>query len=138
MTVKEYLRGVRVNMRRVGEVEERLRRMRAQLEGRVSRTSRTPGSRTRWGDCVDEMIDLERRYDEQLRELCRERLRVVKMIEGVKSPAAREVLELYYLDGLSWREVARRVSYSVRNVQILHGRALEEISLHSFSLLDVL
>lgn len=129
MTAKEYLWRARRIDRRIDETRERLRRMRARLEGRVSRLSKTPGSRRRWSDGIDDVIDLERRLERQIGEMCRIKMEVMDAIEGVEDPNCREVLELYYLDGMSWEEVAKKMHYSVRNVQILHGKALHCISL---------
>lgn len=128
MTAKEYLGRARRIDRRIAETRERLARMRAQLEGRVSQLSGVPGSRTRWADRADDMIDVQLRLEEQIREMCRVKLSVMDAIEGVSDPVCREVLELYYLDGLSWEGVADRMHYSVRNVQILHGKALGLVS----------
>ena len=36
----------------------------------------------------------------------------------------REVLELYYIDGFTWEQVAQRMELDVRTVYRLHGRAL--------------
>lgn len=130
MTAKEYLGRARRIDRRVEETRERLARARAQLEGRVSHLSGVPGSRRRWADRVDDMVDLEARLEEQLRELCRVKVEVMDAIGTVRDPVCREVLELYYLDGLSWARVAERMHYSVRNVQILHGKALLFVEFH--------
>ena len=130
MTAKEFLGRARRIDRRVEETRERLARTRSQLEGRVSRLSGAPGGRRRWDDRADDMIDLEARLEEQLREMCGVKLEVMDAIGRVKDPVCREVLELYYLDGLSWAQVADRMHYSVRNVQILHGKALLFVEFH--------
>lgn len=132
MTAKEYLRRARFIDRRIDETRERLRMMRDRMGGRISRVERIPGSRRPWTDGVDDVIDLERRLEGQIDEMCRVKNDAMDAIEGVEDAACREVLELYYLDGLSWTQVADKMHYSVRNVQLLHGKALE--SLHCFSL----
>ena len=40
----------------------------------------------------------------------------------------REVLELRYLDGATFEEIAEEMGLSVRHVLRLHGAALEKIS----------
>ena len=129
MSAKEFLGRARRIDRRIDETRERLQRMRARLEGRVSRLSRTPGSRRRWSDGVDDVIDLERRMERQIAEMCRIKMEVMDAIDGVQDATCRVVLELYYLDGMSWEQVANRMHYSVRNVQLIHGKALRCISL---------
>ena len=125
MTAREWLGRARQIDRRIAETEERLKRMRARLEGRVSHLSGVPGSRRRWSDPVDELIDMEYRLDEQVQAMCRIKKDVMDAIEGVGDGTLREVLELYYLDNCSWAQVADKMHYTVRNVQILHGKALK-------------
>lgn len=122
MRAKDYLNRARRIDRRIGETRERLKRMREQLEG----IARSPGGKP-WTDYVDSMIDLERRMNRQVGELCGVKMEVMDAIETVEDGVLREVLELYYLDGLSWAEVAGRMHYSIRNVQILHSKALGRV-----------
>lgn len=126
MTAKEYLGRARWIDRRIEETRERLQRLRAQLEGRVSCLNGMPGG-GRYVDRKDEMVDVELRLERQIRDMCRIKDEVVEAIEGVPDPICREVLELYYLDGLPWSRVAERMHYTVRNVQILHGKALQQV-----------
>ena len=45
-------------------------------------------------------------------------------IRAVEEPRLSEVLELYYIDGLTWEDVANRMGLDLRWVYRLHGRAL--------------
>lgn len=130
MTAKEYLVQARTITRRIEEARERVSRLRAQLEagrlmGNPERTVR--GTAADWTDRADDLIELEKRICARIRELCHIELEIMDVIEKVEDPLCREVLELYYLDGLTWEKVAERMGYSVRNVQILHGKALREV-----------
>ena len=67
-------------------------------------------------------------YAEELGRLA-ERLRVeyahaLALIEAVPDAVGREVLELRYLSGLTWMQIARRMGYEERQVRI-HQRALQ-------------
>ena len=41
----------------------------------------------------------------------------------------RGLLELRYLNGLTWEEVAERMNYTTRNIYNLHSAALRAVSL---------
>lgn len=47
------------------------------------------------------------------------------LIEAVPDAAGREVLELRYLSGLTWMQIARRMGYEERQVRRIHQRALQ-------------
>lgn len=129
MTAKEFLRRARNIDRRLNETMERAKRIRARLySGRLSSLTGMPrGGSGDWTQTADQLIELERRVNEQVRQLARLKLQAMKAIEAVKNPQQREVLELYYLDGLGWQEVAERMNYSRRNVIALHGAALRRV-----------
>ena len=126
MTAKEFLRRAREVDRRVDEATERVERIRAKLEsGRMSSVTGMPrGGGADWTATAVRLIELERRVNEQTRELVRWKLAAIDAIRGVEEPRLAEVLELYYVDGLTWEDVAKRMGLDVRWVYRLHGRAL--------------
>lgn len=126
MTAKEFLRRARDVDRRVDEAQERVDRLRAQLEaGRLSRVTGMPrGGGADWTETADRLIELERRVTTQTKEMVAWKLAVIDAIESVSEMRLREVLELYYLDGYTWQQVAQRMGVDVRTVYRLHGRAL--------------
>lgn len=129
MTAKEFLRRARTVDRRVGEITERVERLRARLEsGRQSSVTGMPrGGAKDWTDTADRLIELERRLNAQTRESVRWKLAAIDAIDAIEDSRLREVLELYYLDGFSWEQVAHRMGYDKRWVFRLHGRALMRI-----------
>ena len=129
MTAKEFLRQARYIDRRIDAAIERRERMRARLEtGRRSTLTGMPrGGAHPWTDLADRMIDLDRRLDEQIRRMVRLKLAAVDAIAAVEDARMREVLELYYLDGFTWEQVAERMKYDVRWIYRLHGKALLEV-----------
>lgn len=127
MTAKEFLRRARSVDRRVGEAQERVERLRARLEaGRRSSVTGMPrGGAKDWTETADRLIELEQRVNEKTRELVRWKLAAIDAIRTVEEPRLAEVLELYYIDGLTWEQVAERMGFEdVRWVYVLHGRAL--------------
>jgi len=126
LTAKEFLRRTRSIDRRVDEAQERVQRLRARLEsGRMSSVTGMPrGGSSDWTETVDRLIELEQAVNARTRELVRWKLAAIDAIRCVEEPRLAEVLELYYIDGLTWEQVAERMALDVRWVYRLHGRAL--------------
>lgn len=130
MTVKEFLRHVRTLDRRVDAATERTERLRARLEaGRMSRITGMPrGGSGDWTITADSLIMLEQRENAEIREMIRWKMAAKDAIARVSASSQREVLELYYLNGYTWPQVARYMGYKdVRWVHELHGRALKKV-----------
>ncbi len=131
MTAKEFLRRARSVDRRVNEAQERVERLRARLEaGRMSSVTGMPrGGRSDWTETADRLIELEQVVNQRTRELVRWKLAAIDAIRAVEEPREAEVLELYYIDGLTWEQVAQRMGFKdVRWVYELHGRALKWVT----------
>lgn len=126
MTAKEFLRRAREVDRRVDEAQERAERLREKLEsGRMSSVTGMPrGGGADWTETADKLIELERVVNQRIRELVRWKLAAIDAIRAVEEPRLSEVLELYYIDGLTWEQVAQRMGITERWALILHGRAL--------------
>jgi len=129
MTAKEFLRRARGVDRRVDEATERVDRLRAKLEaGRMSSLTGMPrGGSGDWTQTADRLIELEQRVNARIRELVRLKHAAMDAIDRVDDARQREVLELYYLDGYKWEQVAERMGLDERQVFRLHGRALQRI-----------
>ena len=126
MTAKEFLRRAREVDRRVDEAQERVDRLRARLEaGRMSSLTGMPrGGAKDWTETADRLIELEQRVNAKTRELVRWKLAAIDAIGAVEEARLREVLELYYIDGFTWEQVAQRMGVDLRWVYRLHGKAL--------------
>lgn len=129
MTAKEFLRRARSVDRRVDEAQERVQRLRARLEaGRMSSVTGMPrGGGSDWTETADKLIELEQVVNQRTRELVRWKLAAIDAIRRVEEPREAEVLELYYIDGLTWEQVAQRMALDLRWVYRLHGRALTKV-----------
>lgn len=126
MTAKEFLRRARSVDRRVDEAQERVKRLRARLEsGRMSQITGMPrGGGADWTETADKLIELEQKVNAQTRELVRWKRMAIDAIDAVEEARLREVLELYYIDGFTWEQVAKRMELDPRWVFRLHGKAL--------------
>jgi HAMP domain-containing protein len=133
MTAKEFLRQARDADRRIDEAMERLERMRAKLEaGRMSNLTGMPrGGALDWTETADRVIELERRVNARIREMVRQKQAAMDAIDRVEEARLREVLELYYLDGYTWEQVAEQMDMSDRHVKRLHGIALLRVKVPS-------
>lgn len=129
MTAKEFLRRARGADRLIDQATERVERIRSRLEsGRMSNITGMPrGGASDWTDTANALIELERRVNARVRDMCRLKRLAMDAIDQVEEARLREVLELYYLDGFTWEQVAERMGYSRRNVTTLHGVALRKI-----------
>lgn len=129
MTAKEFLRRARAVDRRVDEAQERVERLRARLEsGRMSQITGMPrGGGADWTETADRLIELEQRVNARTRELVRWKLAAIDAIDAVEEARLREVLELYYIDGFTWEQVAQRMGLDLRWVYRLHGKALLQV-----------
>lgn len=131
MTAKEFLRRAREVDRRVDEAQERVDRLRAKLEaGRMSSVTGMPrGGGADWTETVDRLIELERVVNAETRELVRWKLAAIAAIRAVAvdEPRLAALLELYYIDGITWDKVAQRMKLDIRWVYRLHGKALLQV-----------
>lgn len=129
-TVKQWLRQVRSIDRRIEREEEELMRIRAKLEaGRMSSVTGMPrGGTSDWTDTVHALIALERRVNARIRDMCRMKQAAIDAIDAVEEIRLREVLDCYYLKGMTWEQVAEAMGYKdVRWIYVLHGRALRAV-----------
>jgi DNA-directed RNA polymerase specialized sigma24 family protein len=126
MTAKEFLRRARGVDRLVDEAQERVDRLQAKLEaGRMSQITGMPrGGGADWTQTADRLIELEQVVNGRIRELVRWKLAAIDAIDAVEEARLREVLELYYIDGFTWEQVAQRMGLDPRWVFRLHGKAL--------------
>ena len=134
--VKQFLRRARNIDRRIEREEEQLERLRAKVEaGRMSAITGMPrGGASDWTGTVDHLIVLEQRLNARIREMCRIKQSAMDMIDSVEEIRLREVLELYYLHGRTWEQVAREMHLDQRWVYRLHGRALNAVKLRAQAL----
>lgn len=116
--------------RRVDEAQERVERLRAKLEsGRMSAVTGMPrGGAGDWTQTADRLIELEQAVNSRTREMVRWKLAAIDAIRGVEDDRLSEVLELYYIDGFTWDQVAERMGLDKRWVFRMHGRALMKIN----------
>jgi len=127
--IREYLREIRFKYRYVQVLvtrKDRYRELAMRATGRTDaiRLSGT-SHRSKVEDNVLAMLDVQKEIDQQIQELMQETKRAEKLIGRLKDPKHRTVLQLRYLCGMSWEEIARKMGYTLRWVHQLHKNALD-------------
>lgn len=74
-------------------------------------------------DTIELKEKLLQQYKDKEVELSAAALAIEEAIESLE-PRERTIMRLYYIDGLTWEQVAVKMSYSWRQVHRIHGKAL--------------
>lgn len=78
-------------------------------------------------NAIVKIIDLEHEIDEDIDNLVELKRKISKDIGRVDNMSYRLLLEMRYIGGQSWEDVASNIGYDVRTVFRIHGKALKEI-----------
>ena len=129
MDAKTYLMQV-VNIdQQINSKLEQLGRLRALATHTTSTFSDMPKSHnnnSRLEDTVLKIIEMEHSIDDEIDKLVDLKAEVRQQISLLPDARCRLILEEKYLNGETWEGIAADLGYTVRNVQILHGKALQE------------
>lgn len=128
MTQKD-LRTVRTSHIQIQNLNERIARLRSALESCTAKPlSREPkggqAQKDKLGDDVARLIELEDQCTRKIIDL-EVRMQGVEAWLDTLSPQQARVMRLRYMDGLSWRQVARRCGYGYDSVRKMHYRLLK-------------
>ena len=125
--MKYYLRQAYKTELRINSKLEQLESLRALAEKTTTTLELTPkgqgGSKTT-ENIVTKMVDLEREIESDIEGLLNVKADVRNAIKTVDEPELRLLLELRYLCYHSWGDIARAMSYDVRQIHRLHSKAL--------------
>ena len=108
---------------------EQLGRLKALATNTTSTISDMPKSHnnnSRLEDTVLKIIELEHSIDAEIDRLVNLKAEASYQISLMQDMRCRLVLEARYINGESWETIAAEMGYSIRNVQNLHGKALQE------------
>lgn len=76
---------------------------------------------------VIELMDVHAELQEKIRKLMADVRVAEKLIETLENGNQRAVLNLYYLCGHKWNEIAKEAHYTLRWVQKLHADGVAEL-----------
>ena len=131
MSAQAFMQRVTNAQRRIVEMEERAahyrdmaKRITATLSG--VRVSGTPGG-SRMEENMDAFMDICRDIEHEARRLRKYLAQANKVIGRIMDAREREVLELRYLSGYDFEDIARKMFLSERTVRRIHVKALEHV-----------
>lgn len=128
MTAKEYLNQAFRIDQRINSKLEQIESLRALLEKTSSTLSDMPKNPNRGSsrneDIIVRIIMIEDEIKADIGRLVTLKKEVSDTINAVNPIECRMLLELRYLCFHTWEEIAAEMNYTVRNVHLLHSKAL--------------
>ena len=76
---------------------------------------------------IVKIVSLEEEINKEIDRLVELKKELMDVIEKVDDPKERLVLNLRYLNFLTWENIALKMKCSVRNVHIVHSKALDSV-----------
>ncbi len=73
----------------------------------------------------ESLARLRQALDREIDEVARQALAAMGQIDALADPRQREVLRYRYLNGWEWKEIARRMGYSLDWVKHMHSDAIK-------------
>ena len=127
MTVKEYLSQARYLDQRINSKIQQV----ASLNGLATKATsvitgmpRNPNyAIASMEDAVTKIVDFQTEINRDIDRLVDLKQEIADTIKAVENTEYQTILEKRYLCFLSWEQIAVDMGYSIRNVQILHGKA---------------
>lgn len=128
--VKKRLRSVRYVGLRIKTLEERKERDLLRVTNITQSYENVTGIHASGGhgDMMAAYVTSIDQINEEIAELKDSQVKAAGMIRHVTSHRAATVAEMYYIDCMTWKEIASAISHSERRVYELHGVALQEIA----------
>ena len=80
-----------------------------------------------YDDYAAKLDELERKLAASKDASVTARINIEVAIESLKDPREKRAMDLHYIKGLTWSEVAEAMEYDVRHILRLHGSALQHI-----------
>ncbi len=110
----KWLRHIRRKQREIAVLKERVSTLDGMMRGIDYTTPRvsSPPNVDAIPEYVSNLIEAKRRYADLVEEFAQEVIEAHDAIYMLENPLHRMVLELYYLDGRTWREISRELCYS--------------------------
>ena len=128
MTSKQYLSQAFHIDQRINSKMEQIATLRTMLTKTGVTMSDMPGNpnkdRSRVEDTLVKIVSMEDSINNDLNKLIDLRNEIMQVIKDVDDLQCQMVLELRYLCFHTWEDIAIDLNCSVRNIHLLHGRAL--------------
>ncbi|MCM3761050.1 DUF1492 domain-containing protein [Alkalihalobacillus oceani] len=134
MNAKEYLsQALWLDQRINSKMEqlETLRTLAMKVNANLTEEKVSGGNITKshMENTIAKIVDLEKEINEDIDRLVDLKAEIMETISQVDDPTCQLLLEMRYINGKTWEEVARELSFEVRTAFRLHGKTLKEIEL---------
>ena len=132
MNAKEYLSQSLWLDQRVNTKLEQLQILR-DLSMRVSANltvEKVAGGNNKKGhmeNTVVRIVDLEKEIRKELERSIAIKAEIMNTISQVDDPIGQIILEMRYINGKGWDEIARDIKFDIRTAFRIHGKALKQI-----------
>ena len=131
MTVKEYLSQAKFLDQRINSKAQQvaaLNDLATKATSTLTGMPRNPNHATStMEETIAKIIDLQAEINQDIDRLVDLKQEITATIKAVDNNEYQTILEKRYLCFLSWEKIAVDMGYSIRNVQILHGKALASV-----------
>ena len=131
MTVKEYLSQAKFLDQRINSKIQQvtaLNDLATKATSTLTGMPRNPNHATStMEETIAKIIDLQAEINRDIDRLVDLKQEITAVIKAVDNNEYQTLLEKRYLCFLSWEKIAVEMGYSIRNIQILHGKALASV-----------
>ena len=127
MTAKQYLGRVRRVDREISALLRMVEKTRESVTSITQKYDSDGAQSTKDPHKFDKLAELESLVDEKVDQLVDLKAEVLNTIMQLKDRRHREVLIDYYLNMMTWEQVAVDCNYSYQHTHRIHGRALQEL-----------
>ncbi len=131
MTAKQYLRQyidcddrIKSKIRHIKRLEERVTGASFSFGGKVN-TSLNNDSVAR---IIESYVDMQKELECDVIKLKETQKKVISIINSIENNIQKSVLERYYIENLTFEQVAVDINYSYRQICRIHGMALQEVT----------
>ncbi|MDD4164928.1 MAG: DUF1492 domain-containing protein [Eubacteriales bacterium] len=92
------------------------------------RVQKTKSLEAKFTKYVISIVDLEKKIDEEMAQLMELKIEIREKIHQVEDSKRRIVLQYRYMNFMKWEEIAKKMSYSIKQLHRIHNDALTDIS----------
>ncbi|MGX6962943.1 hypothetical protein [Vagococcus xieshaowenii] len=129
---KQYLKRYRIYMQRIDKLKEKMQELDVQMQG-LSSQQITDMPRGGQGATLDDLLTKKEVLQHRLLNLneiaIQTKYEIIDCIDLVDDNRYVEVLEAYFVEGLSFEDIAEDKSYSVRHIGYLYSKGLEVLKI---------
>ncbi len=133
MTAKEYLsqafridQRIRMKMEQIDSLRDLVTRMGAQMSDMPKNPNK---GQSRTEDILIKIVDMENAINRDIDRLISLKEDIMHTVNKVEDIDCQMVLEKRYLLFETWESIAAEMGYTVRNVHLIHGKALNMIKI---------